>query len=177
MQKEAQKIKQHFFASVAHELRTPLNTIIPILKMLIEKLKVKTQNDRARFVSPPPNELKNEEVLHMLQIVYNSSIHLSNVIEDMLDVTRIENKQFSIFKTIFDFRQAVNEVCEIMRFQLQQKKLGFEVKVAESVPGYILSDMKRVKQVLFNLIGNAVKFTFSGKVGVSFAYDSGTHTL
>jgi signal transduction histidine kinase len=64
-----------------------------------------------------------------------------------------------------------------MRFQLQQKKLGFEVKVAESVPGYILSDMKRVKQVLFNLIGNAVKFTFSGKVGVSFAYDSGTHTL
>jgi signal transduction histidine kinase len=95
----------------------------------------------------------------------------------MLDVTRIENKQFSIFKTIFDFRQAVNEVCEIMRFQLQQKKLGFEVKVAESVPGYILSDMKRVKQVLFNLIGNAVKFTFSGMVGVSFAYDSGTHTL
>jgi signal transduction histidine kinase len=54
----------------------------------------------------------------MLRIVHNSSVHLSNVIEDMLDVTRIESKQFTLFKSLFDIRQAVTEVAEIMRFQL-----------------------------------------------------------
>jgi signal transduction histidine kinase len=104
--------------------------------------------------------VKDEEMIFMLRIVYNSAIHLSNVIEDMLDVTRIENKQFEIFKSLFNFRQAVTDVCDIMCFQLQQKGLGFAVSVKDSVPAEVFSDMKRVKQVLFNLIGNAVKFTF-----------------
>jgi signal transduction histidine kinase len=60
--------------------------------------------------------MSDEELLLQIRIVYNSSVHLSNVIEDMLDVTRIENKQFSIFKSLFDFRQAVNEVADIMSF-------------------------------------------------------------
>jgi signal transduction histidine kinase len=84
------------------------------------------------------------------------------VIEDMLDVTRIENKKFEIIKGLFNFRDTVKEVCEIMDFQLKQKGLGLEVSIRDRVPRVICSDIKRIKQILFNLIGNAMKFTFQG---------------
>ena len=91
-----------FFSSVAHELRTPLNSIIPILRMMLDLMKDE--------MSP--------KAYNYLKVILNSSLHLETVIEDALDMSRLENNKFSIFKQRFNIKEVVEEVCEIMRFQL-----------------------------------------------------------
>lgn len=95
-------MRASFFSSVAHELRTPLNSIIPILKMILELLS--------------SGEILKPKLIEYLKIVNNSSTHLQNVIEDALDISRLENNSFLIFKEMFDVRKAVKEVLEIMQF-------------------------------------------------------------
>lgn len=112
-----------FFSSVAHELRTPLNSIIPILKMVLELM--------------PMNP---ERMNNFLKVVLNSSMHLQSVIEDALDISRLENNKFTLFKDNFDIRAAVNEVCEIMKFQIDQKGLQMEVSVSPRIPQKLFSD-------------------------------------
>ena len=87
-----------FFSSVAHELRTPLNSIIPLIKMILENMKLE------------------QRVSQYLQIILNSSLHLQNVIEDALDMSRLENNKFSIFRELCDIKDAIKEVCAIMKF-------------------------------------------------------------
>jgi signal transduction histidine kinase len=69
-----------------------------------------------------------------MQIIYNSSMHLLNVIEDALDMSRIENKKFSIILEFMDIRGAVKEVSDIMRFQVESKKLKLDVMIDDNVP-------------------------------------------
>lgn len=102
IEKQQQLMRTNFFSTVAHELRTPLNTVLPILKLVLEQLPRDT-----------PGLLKMHKYL---KIVYNSSIHLQNVIEDALDVARIENGKFQLFKEWFDLRKAITEVADIMEF-------------------------------------------------------------
>lgn len=80
-----------------------------------------------------------------LKLVLNSALHLESVTEDALDLSRLENNKFSLFKEVFDLRTAVSEVCEIMKFPIQQKKLQFELNFSENVPEKIFSDKKRFK--------------------------------
>lgn len=148
-------MRSTFFSSVAHELRTPLNSIIPILKMVLSMIPTINADKLSTF----------------LGVVLNSSMHLQSVIEDALDISRLENNKFTLYKEIFDIRNAVNEVCEIMKFQLNQKNLGLEMNISEKVPLKIYSDVKRYKQVIFNLMGNAIKFTYEGKIKVNLDLD------
>lgn len=83
-------MRSTFFSSVAHELRTPLNSIIPILKLILDS-----------------SSNTFEKITSLLKVVLNSSLHLQNVIEDALDITRIENNQFKLFKEYFDIRLAI----------------------------------------------------------------------
>jgi signal transduction histidine kinase len=83
----SKKMRAMFFSSIAHELRTPLNSIIPMIKMILER--------HGEELCP--------RVRKCLQIVLNSSLHLQNVIEDALDMSRIENNKFQIFKEIMKF--------------------------------------------------------------------------
>ena len=92
-------------------------------------------------------------------------------------MSRIENKKFFIQLEFMDIRDAVKEVTDIMRFQLQQKKLKLDVKIDDNVPQQILSDLKRYKQILFNLVGNASKFTFIGGLKIKLNFDSGNKVL
>ena len=96
-----------------------------------------------------------------------------------MDMSRIENNKFTILKEMFNVREAVEEVCEIMAFQVESKKLQALVEISDEVPTHVFSDLKRYKQILFNLIGNAVKFTFKGaiKVRVDFEREEGRDTL
>ena len=96
-----------FFSSVAHELRTPLNSIIPILTLIKDRLQ--------------QNPLVDNELINLVKIALCSATHLQSVIEDALDITRLENGNFVLFKDFFDFRKVINEVCDVMRFQIEQK--------------------------------------------------------
>jgi signal transduction histidine kinase len=92
------------------------------------------------------------------------------VIEDALDMSRIENNKFETQMEAFDPRACLAEVCGIMNFQATQKQLSLIHQVSEGVPHCLKSDSKRFKQVLFNLLGNAVKFTFKGEINVTLDY-------
>jgi signal transduction histidine kinase len=105
IEKQGQRIRSQFFAAVAHELRTPLNSIIPVLKMILERL---------TSGSFDPSYLPR--LIQSLTIIRNSSIHLHNVVEDFLDINRLENNRFEIFKEMFSLRDAIKEVYEIMKF-------------------------------------------------------------
>ena len=131
MESQARKMRSKFFSSCAHELRTPLNSILPILLIVIQMLM--------------SGNFDINLVIKYLKIMQNSSTHLENVIEDALDISRIENGKFEINKSEFNFRNTVNEVADIMKFQLEQKKLQFLVLINNNVPVTILSDLKRFK--------------------------------
>ena len=91
LEKEGQIMRAQFFSSVAHELRTPLNSIIPILKIILTILLNSDKPDIPR-------------ILKLVMIVHNSSIHLENVINDALDISRLENNKFEINKSLFAIR-------------------------------------------------------------------------
>ena len=152
-------MRTHFFSSIAHELRTPLNSVIPILKLVLNQIK---SSNRQTLDIP--------KVLRLLEIVHNSSIHLENVINDALDISRLENDKFEINKSPFEIRSMIAVVYDIMKFQIDAKGLQFKLNIKDNVPSNIHSDEKRIKQVLFNLIGNAVKFTLNGEISLNFDY-------
>ena len=149
----AQKLRSRFFSQIAHELRTPLNSIIP----LSNKLK----NN--------PNDPKRDQYL---VIILNSALHLENLVEDALDMTRLENNKFAINVSFFDVRKTVNQIANIMEVQIIQKNLKLFIDIDDNVPEEILSDQKRYKQIIFNLIGNAIKFTFKGYIKISLKFSN-----
>ncbi len=120
----SKKMRAMFFSSIAHELRTPLNSIIPMIKMILDNF----------------GDDLNPRVKNYLEIILNSSLHLQNVIEDALDMSRIENNKFQIFKELFKIREAVQDVCKIMEFQVNQKHLELKLDIAKDIPERILSD-------------------------------------
>lgn len=91
-------MRAQFFSSIAHELRTPLNSIIPILKLVLGML-INLNGDLRSLDLP--------KIMKFVQIVHNSSIHLENVINDALDISRLENNKFEIHKTPFVIREIV----------------------------------------------------------------------
>ena len=147
------KMRSTFFASIAHELRTPLNAIIP----MITKLK---------------QQIKDEGCQKYIQIIKTSSLFLKNIIEEALDMSRIENNTFQMNEELFDIRQAAEDVIEIMKFQTEQKKLQLVLNIDPSVPDLVKTDSQRYKQILFNLVGNAIKFTFSGSIKITVSFIS-----
>ncbi|TNV83797.1 hypothetical protein FGO68_gene5904 [Halteria grandinella] len=165
IEKKSQKIRSNFFSAVAHELRTPLNSIGPIIKIALSAL-LKS------------NQLQDKDkVVNLLNIALNSSVHLQSVIEDALDMSRIENSKFTLNYEMFDIRDLINEVEGIMGFQVEQKGVALTHQVSQLVPKSIFSDQKRIKQVLFNLLGNAYKFTFKGRIEIKVEYYPATQIL
>ena len=100
----------------------------------------------------------------MLKILTNSAIHLQSLIEDALDLSRIENNKFEVHYEEFDIREVVSETKELMDFPIGQKGLQFITEISDDVPQIVNLDKKRLKQVIFNLVGNAIKFAFEGYI-------------
>eukprot|EP00347_Sterkiella_histriomuscorum_P017399 403349526 len=151
LEKTAKKLRNRFFSQISHELRTPLNSIIPLTQRL----------------KSHPDDPKRDQ---FISIILNSSLHLENLVEDALDMSRLENNKFVINRDYFDVGLSVQQICEIMEIQVKQKHLQLILEIDDSVPKKIFSDQKRYKQVLFNLVGNAIKFTFKGFIKIKLEY-------
>jgi signal transduction histidine kinase len=104
VEKQTKVMKSQFFSSVAHELRTPLNSMLPILKLILELF--------------PAGAMTTQKLIELIKIILSSSLHLSGIVEDFLDITRLENNKFTIFKDVFNLRQAIKEVRDIMNLQI-----------------------------------------------------------
>jgi len=137
-----------FLASMSHELRTPLTSIIGFTNML---LKSRTGDI-------------NEEQENQLKIILNSANHLHELINDILDITKIEVKKLEIRKDSFDLVEELIKLKESFNIAISEKGLEIFIDSPETLTIY--SDKKRINQILLNLIGNAIKFTDKGKISI-----------
>ncbi len=145
----ADRIKSAFLATMSHELRTPLNSIIGFTGILVQGL---------------AGDL-NAEQKKQLGMVQSSAQHLLALINDVLDLSKIEAGQLTLAHDRFDLRELVSRALGTIRPMADRKGVHLETQVDPTV-GDFLGDRRRVEQVLLNLLSNAVKFTESGEVSV-----------
>ncbi|GAB3928152.1 hybrid sensor histidine kinase/response regulator [Mucilaginibacter myungsuensis] len=139
------KVKETFLANMSHELRTPVNGIIG-LTALLRKTETNEQQDG------------------MLDLLETSSQSLLAVINDVLDISKIEAGKFNIVRTVSNIRTTVRSVHDLLRFKAEEHDIEFLLEIAEDVPEYIMMDTLRMNQILMNLLSNAIKFTEKGYV-------------
>ena len=147
-------MKTQFAATVSHEVRTPLNGVVGMLDMLKEMRLTKRQQE-------------------CVDVAWNSSRALIELINDILDFSKMEAGKLELEELEFDLRRLIEEVIELLAKQAQQKGLEIGYLIAADVPERIRGDALRLRQVLLNLIGNAVKFTEHGEIAVHISRDSG----
>lgn len=143
----ASKAKSEFLANVSHEIRNPLNSIVGLANTLT----------RANLSSDI------QEIVNAIKI---SSGNLLNIINDVLDLSKIEANRVELANEEFEARNVFREVCSLFRSGAENKGLKFSCEVDDSVPQLLKGDMVRFKQMVVNLAGNAVKFTDNGSVTI-----------
>ena len=146
----ANRAKSVFLANMSHELRTPLNAILGFSQLLEQKAHL------------------NEEDKAQIHIVNCSGQHLLTLINDILEISRIEAGRTELHNESFDLIEALNTVENIIRVRAVAKNLQFRVESNAPTPFYVYGDAPRLRQVLINLLGNAVKFTEKGEVVLKF---------
>lgn len=152
----ADRLKSAFLAAMSHELRTPLNSIIGFTGIMLQGL-----------VGP-----LNKEQTKQLGMVRDSSNHLLSLINDVLDISKIEAGQLDITIEVFDMRSAIDKVVNSVNPMAIKKGLRVATRVAPEV-GQVKNDRRRVEQILINLLNNAVKFTQKGEVRLECKTDNG----
>ena len=144
---DASRAKDEFLATMSHEIRTPLNGILPILEMLRD-----TPLDA--------------EQLKMVDTAKTSSRHLLRIINDILDFAKVESGKLQLESIEIDVRDLVDSVTELMSGSAQNNGLKVSASVAENVPQVVRGDPMRLRQVLINLVSNAIKFTEEGGIRI-----------
>jgi signal transduction histidine kinase len=148
---EANRLKSDFLANTSHELRTPLNGIIGFLKLLLEGMADNPEEQR-----------------EFIEEAYKSSIHLLNLINDILDIAKIEAGKMELELTEIELDELLQNVDNLIRTQAEQKKLNFQIKSpATLTPVSLHGNYQRLLQVMLNLVGNAIKFTQEGGIVIN----------
>ena len=150
----ANRAKSMFLANMSHELRTPLNAILGYAQML----------QRASGLSAEHQEY--------VQTIDRSGEHLLNLINDILDVSKIEAGQQQLHETSFDLYQMLDNLERMLALRANLKQLGLIFIRQPEVPQFIKADQQKLRQVLINILGNAIKFTDSGQVTLHVSLES-----
>ena len=145
---EASRAKSAFLANMSHEIRTPMTAILGYSEMMLE-----------------PEQTLSDRHDH-LQTIRRNARHLMDLINDILDISKIEAGKMTVENINCDLPQLVGEVVSLMRPRASEKGLVCDVVVATPIPRTVRTDPLRLRQILVNLVGNAIKFTGSGTVGV-----------
>jgi PAS domain S-box-containing protein len=144
----ANRAKSVFLANMSHELRTPLNAVLGF----------------AQIMSRDPQLAAEHR--HELEIIDRSGRHLLALINDVLEISRIEAGRTTVQKEAFDLLASISVVEEMIRVRAEAKGLILRIDLADDLPSYVDGDAARLRQVLINLLGNAVKFTESGEISL-----------
>jgi PAS domain S-box-containing protein len=152
---KANRAKSVFLANMSHELRTPLNAVLGYAQLL--------QKD--------PNVTERQK--DRLKIIHNSGDHLLSLINDILDLSKIEAGRIEITSAEFFLPDFLDNINAMFQIRADQKNIGFYYKNSHRLPKYVRGDKVRLRQILINLLGNAVKFTEKGRVTFGADYKDG----
>ncbi|BAU64988.1 histidine kinase [Stanieria sp. NIES-3757] len=142
----ANHAKSLFLANMSHELRTPLNAILGFAQLMERDERLTSSQQES------------------LAIINRSGEHLLNLINDVLEMSKIEAGRIMVNQESFDLHQLLQTIREMFQFRAESKQLSFNFVLAPDVPQYIVSDCRKLRQVLINLLSNAIKFTAQGGV-------------
>jgi PAS domain S-box-containing protein len=148
----ASRTKSDFLASMSHEIRTPMNAIMGVADLLA-KTPLSPEQDK------------------YVQIIRRAGDNLLNLINDILDLSKVEASQLELERTGFSLHDLLEKVMEMVAVRAQEKGLALVCEVAPNVPTDLVGDPTRLRQVLLNLVGNAIKFTESGEVSLRVTPD------
>ena len=140
------RAKSHFLSQINHELRTPLSSIIGFARLL----------ERSKFLSNQDRE--------QVSIINRSGAYLLKLINDVLDLSKIEAGKTVAFTTVFDLKTMLDEVMEMVSVAAEKKHLDLQFEMSASVPRHIKSDELKLRQIVINLLNNAIKSTQHGSV-------------
>ena len=150
---QSEKYKEQFLANMSHEIRTPMHAISGMIKILKRNKHPKTQDI-------------------YLKAMQTSSDNLVVILNDVLDLSKIEAGKLDIEFIPINPRMVIENVCQILKFKAEEKGLKLTSMVSDDVPLLIMGDPTRLNQILINLVGNAIKFTEQGAVEVSLHIDN-----
>jgi len=152
----ATKAKSDFLATMSHEIRTPLNGVIGMGRLLGDTELTPKQKDYVESML-----LSGEALL--------------SVINDILDFSKIESEKMELENKPFALKRCIEETFDLLSAKAIEKKLSLQYSIAKDIPTYIQGDIVRLRQILMNLVGNAIKFTPSGKISISVTKESLTN--
>ncbi|PKL48270.1 MAG: hypothetical protein CVV42_10345 [Candidatus Riflebacteria bacterium HGW-Riflebacteria-2] len=144
---EANKMKSRFFANASHEIRTPMTAIIGLTEMALTMC-------------------QSEEQTRLLKLTRSSGRSLLELVNDILDLSRIESGKFSIRPDNFDLHQLLKELEQLFEFEARNTAVKVSCRLAPELPQHIVADPVRIRQILLNLLSNALKFTESGEISL-----------
>ncbi len=145
---EATSAKSAFLATMSHEIRTPLNGIIGMAELGLMDDEI-TPNQRERFLD-----------------IKNSGESLLDIINEILDISKIEADKLELEEIEFSLREVIEKVVNLLSVKVFQENLEFICEIDPTIPDIIIGDPLRIRQILINLLGNAIKFTAEGTVGI-----------
>ena len=141
------KMKEQFVASISHEMRTPMNAILGMSNILV-----------GMDLEPEQHGL--------VKSIKQSSEILLGVVNDILEISTLQNGKIVFERKPFDLRDLIDNLFNVMQYKLEEKDLLFERTVPDNIPHVLVGDKLRLNQVLYNLVGNSIKFTDAGSVGL-----------
>ncbi len=147
----ANTAKKHFLANMSHEIRTPLNGIMGMIQL------TQMSNDPA-------------EMHEYLDTAFSSANLLVQVLSDIIDYSKIESGKTNLFKEPFGLSSVIEDVVQLFGIPLKQKKIKTKMTIDKNLPETLVGDKQKMKQILMNIFGNAVKFTDSGEIQVIMSY-------
>jgi len=142
------RAKSDFLASMSHEIRTPINAVLGMDEMILR-------------------EAKDATVLGYAADIQRAGRHLLNIINNILDFSRIESGHVEISNSAYDVAALLTDISDLIQVQADEKKLRFETRVQDMMPGKLIGDSFRIRQIAINLLNNAVKYTKRGYVDFS----------
>lgn len=145
----ADRAKSEFIANMSHEIRTPMNAILGFSELLRDEVQ------------------KNRRALEYLSGIITSGRSLIELINDILDISKIESGHIEIQQSVCDIRILLKELGAVFNQQILKKGLNLVIDISTDIPERLLMDKTRLRQILFNLLGNAVKFTHEGEIRIS----------